>query len=206
MASEYKCDICGKPATVHITKIIDNKKVKIHLCSECAEKASLDAMNIPAEIFPKIKELEQQLISSHSAGNADLCPSCGASLSDIVKGTRFSCPDCYAALGNRLSEILMQMHGACRHVGKTPKAHAPNAIGAKALKVKALKPAKEQAKADEDIFAEELAAAMAEPAVLPEEPPAADNKESLQKKLQDAISEERYEDAALLRDKLKSFS
>jgi len=205
MASEYKCDICGKPATVHITKIIDNKKVKIHLCSECAEKASLDAMNIPAEIFPKIKELEQQLISSHSSGNADLCPSCGASLSEILKGSRFSCPDCYAALGQRLSEILMQMHGACRHVGKTPKRHAPNAIASKALKAKALKPAKEHAKADEDIFAEELAAAMAEPAVVPAEP-SADNKETLQKKLQDAISDERYEDAALLRDKLKSIS
>ena len=53
MANEYKCDICGKPATVHITKIIDSKKVKIHLCSECAEKASMDAINMPEQILPK---------------------------------------------------------------------------------------------------------------------------------------------------------
>ena len=60
MATEYKCDICGNPATVHITKIIDGKKIKIHLCSACAEKASLEAINLPAEIFPKIQELEKQ--------------------------------------------------------------------------------------------------------------------------------------------------
>ena len=67
MATEYKCDICGNPATVHITKIIDGKKITIHLCSACAEKASLEAINLPAEIFPKIQELEKQIADSHKA-------------------------------------------------------------------------------------------------------------------------------------------
>ncbi|MFH1542240.1 MAG: AAA family ATPase [bacterium] len=32
----YKCDVCGNPATVHITKIINGKKIVRHLCSDHA--------------------------------------------------------------------------------------------------------------------------------------------------------------------------
>ena len=68
MATEHKCDICGKPATVHITKIIDNKKVKIHLCSKCAEKASFDAINMPMDLLPKLQaNLRHFLVLSLSA-------------------------------------------------------------------------------------------------------------------------------------------
>ena len=35
------CDICGKkPATVHLTEIINGKVKEVHLCEECARKKS----------------------------------------------------------------------------------------------------------------------------------------------------------------------
>lgn len=125
MANEYKCDICGKPATVHITKIIESKKVKIHLCSECAEKMSMDALEIPEQIMPKIKELEEQLIKDVSkASKSGVCPTCGTSFVDVEKGARFGCPDCYETFSDKLPEFLAQMQFGSVHVGKSPKKHA----------------------------------------------------------------------------------
>lgn len=220
MATEYKCDICGNPATVHITKIIDGKKIKIHLCSACAEKASFDAMNLPAEIFPKIKELEKQMMSSHKT-KMETCPTCGASLSEIENGARFSCPDCYGALGERLFEIFSQMHGATAHCGKTPKFHKPNVgefdvLGKTVEKIeKILGDTCKDFLADAKLLADKIQPKLDVPADSVNQEAVSQEhvidfgqqpqtKETLQKELDDAISEERYEDAAKLRDKLKA--
>jgi len=37
MANPLKCDLCSKPATVHLTQILDNKVHKVDLCEECAQ-------------------------------------------------------------------------------------------------------------------------------------------------------------------------
>jgi protein arginine kinase activator len=37
MANSLKCDLCGKPATVHLTQIVNNKMHKVDLCEECAQ-------------------------------------------------------------------------------------------------------------------------------------------------------------------------
>ncbi len=229
MANEYKCDICGNAATVHITKIIDGKKVKIHLCSSCAEKASFDAVNLPLDIFPKLKELEKMM--SKKITNPDSCLTCGASLAEIEKGARFSCPDCYVALGNRLLEIFAQMHAATEHKGKSPKTHAPNCSVSLDLSKK-LRDFEDIA--NEEIFEENLESALADlvstvdndigeadvnksdsnskskspknKAKSAKKVAEEEDEQSLKKALDIAISEERYEDAANLRDKLKILS
>ena len=37
MASPLKCDLCGKPATVHLTQIVNSKMHKVDLCEACAQ-------------------------------------------------------------------------------------------------------------------------------------------------------------------------
>ena len=37
MANPLKCDLCSKPATVHLTQIVNNKVHKVDLCEACAE-------------------------------------------------------------------------------------------------------------------------------------------------------------------------
>ena len=217
MANEYKCDICGKPATVHITKIIESKKVKIHLCSECAEKMSMDALEIPEQIMPKIKELEEQLIKDVSkASKSGVCPTCETSFADVEKGSRFGCPDCYETFSDKLPEFLAQMQFGSVHVGKSPKKHADSHT---------LNPLELLGKAIEQvgkIFGiENKAAEEGQPAesAQPESGPQAaqeveqakqeDDAESidvLRAKLDEAIREERYEDAAKLRDRINSLS
>lgn len=221
MATQYKCDICGKPATFHITKIINGKKVKLHLCSECAEKASLDAVNLPLDLFPKLKELERQIMSEKVA-NPDSCPNCGASLKEIEKGARFSCTECYTALGNRLFELFAQMHAATDHKGKSPKVHAANCFAAIDMQKK-LRDFEEVA--GEELFDENLENVLddflkssPEPVKLsaevvetpkaeqPQPDRQPETEQSLQKELDRAIADERYEDAAKIRDKLKNLS
>ena len=214
MANEYKCDICGKPATVHITKIIDSKKVKIHLCSECAEKASMDAINMPEQILPKIKELEEQLIRDVSkASKSGVCPTCSTSFSDVEKGSRFGCPDCYDAFADKLPEFLSQMQFGALHIGKSPKKHADSS---------SLNPIDLLGKAIEQVgklfssplpqgAPEPLPEAPAEPAAALEAPesaaePDAESVDALRAQLDEAGREERYEDAAKLRDRINSLS
>jgi hypothetical protein len=38
MANPLKCDLCSKPATVHLTQILDNKVHKVDLCEACAQE------------------------------------------------------------------------------------------------------------------------------------------------------------------------
>ena len=37
MANSLKCDLCSKPATVHLTQIVNNKIHKVDLCEACAQ-------------------------------------------------------------------------------------------------------------------------------------------------------------------------
>ena len=36
-----KCQLCPKPATVHLTEILDGQKKELHLCQGCAESQQL---------------------------------------------------------------------------------------------------------------------------------------------------------------------
>ncbi|MGH7997663.1 MAG: UvrB/UvrC motif-containing protein, partial [Opitutaceae bacterium] len=37
MNNPLKCDFCSKPATVHLTQIVNNKVHKVDLCESCAQ-------------------------------------------------------------------------------------------------------------------------------------------------------------------------
>lgn len=203
---EYKCDICGAPATVHITKIIDGKKIKMHLCAACAEKNSaLASAGFPADIIPNIKKLEEQLLSAGNASKADLiCPSCGTSFEEFEKRGRFSCPACYEAFRDRLTEILAQMHGAINHVGKRPKCHSKPAIVEDSRQIEI--PFDKFEESGGNLPDEPPEAIGQSEPLKPEskEASAPETLESLKTQLDLAIADERYEDAAVLRDKINA--
>ncbi len=164
--NKYKCDICGKPATVHITKIVDGKKTVAHFCQDCA--ASFEA---EGGLIPKIQELEkafiegasQQLGAEESSGKElSVCSGCGSSFEEIEKSGRFHCPQCAEAFGEKSLAMIRQMQGgASRHIGKIPR---------------------------------KFEGTIDKGAVIAE----------LKTELERAIKQERYEEAAGIRDKLKS--
>lgn len=52
------CDLCGAPAIVQISNIIQGQRVAIHLCTECADRRSLSARRTHQQLSLGLKQTE----------------------------------------------------------------------------------------------------------------------------------------------------
>mgnify|MGYP000955025548 CR=1 FL=1 len=126
------CEDCQKrPATVHITKIVNNEKTQMHLCEECAKQkhlsfsSGLNAFGLdgsgfsvgkllssffdtPEESFSNVKETQK-------------CNRCGLTFSGFGKSGRFGCSQCYETFKDQMDPLLRRIHGKTYHVGKVPR-------------------------------------------------------------------------------------
>jgi protein arginine kinase activator len=115
-----KCQSCGNPATVHLTGIVKGKKEERHLCQACAEKEqaiSHQELNLPAIL--------QTLIGQHVGQLSDelarlTCPVCGIKYMEFRNEGRLGCPHDYTVFRAGLEPLLLRIHRAERHVGKSP--------------------------------------------------------------------------------------
>lgn len=119
MANPIKCSLCGKPATVHLTQIINNKVHKVDLCEECAQAKGVTDPNgfSLADLLVK-PELEG---GEGAAEGGLVCPKCGFTQQDFKKVGRFGCPACYEAFRPLLTPLLPSMHKGSVHSGKIPQ-------------------------------------------------------------------------------------
>jgi protein arginine kinase activator len=154
-----KCQSCENPATVHLTDIVNGKKKELHLCQTCAEKQQFLAhheLNLPAIL--------QTLIGQHVGQLSDelarlTCPVCGIKYMEFRAEGRLGCPHDYTVFRAGLQPLLMRIHRAERHVGKSP----------------ARRPTRQAVQSEIE----------------------------LRRQLRAAVDEERYEEAARLRDLLR---
>jgi protein arginine kinase activator len=117
MANPLKCDLCSKPATVHLTQILDNKVHKVDLCEECAqEKGVTDPSG-----FSLADLLLKASLNPDPANGGVRCEQCGFAPSDFKKQGRFGCPACYDAFKGILDPMLEGMHKGTVHSGKVPQ-------------------------------------------------------------------------------------
>jgi protein arginine kinase activator len=117
MANALKCDLCGKPATVHLTQIVDNKIHKVDLCEECAKaKGVTDPSG-----FSLADLLLKASLNPEPQADALRCPQCGFTQADFKKLGRFGCPACYDAFKEVIGPMLGNMHKGSVHVGKVPQ-------------------------------------------------------------------------------------
>ncbi len=193
-----KCQNCGiNDVTVHLRQSINGQTSEYALCSECAEKlgvggmfadfgsfGSFGGMNL-FEGFPFGGSVFSPLLSGMLGGHAAKtlpqtrrCATCGSSFEDITKRGKAGCADCYDLFADRLAPSIDRMHNGARHVGKLP---------GKAAQAPAPAPKAAPAEAKES-----------KPAA-----PQPDTIEVLRAKLKDAIAKEEYEQAAVLRDRIK---
>ncbi len=121
MGESLTCDLCGKPATVHLTKIVNNKIQKVDLCEECAQKkgvtspegyslADLLSKGVPGLSDPEPEPDPVQIE----------CDRCGLTPRDLKRTGRLGCPDCYTHLGRLIEPMLKTLHKDSRHTGKVP--------------------------------------------------------------------------------------
>jgi protein arginine kinase activator len=122
-----KCQKCAKPATFHITDIVEKGKHReFHFCDEHARQHLAPPDESSA---PPISELAKKLIVSGSAGtlrepspaDKQVCPICQITFLEFRNSGRLGCPYDYEVFRDELMPLLENIHGETRHSGKVPK-------------------------------------------------------------------------------------
>jgi len=122
------CQDCQKTeSTVHLTQIVNNKKVVLNLCKNCAEKRGFHSPfeNIP---FPLAEFVTGMMSIGKSPADTEKfkalksikCSSCGLTFEALSKIGRFGCGKCYVTFGPDLNDLLRKIHGSNEHRGKVP--------------------------------------------------------------------------------------
>lgn len=122
-----KCQKCDKPATFHITDLVDGEAKEVHLCEACAKEFLSPAMEDSDSVVPAMAGLlAQQLAVGETAEELarlddKVCPVCGISFLEFRKQGRLGCPHDYVHFAKELEPLLVNIHGESNHIGKTPK-------------------------------------------------------------------------------------
>jgi len=155
------CQICKqREATVHYTRILNQQKVEMYVCEQCAREKNELKINIPNLIsgimgFNPIGELHEQPVAMAKCGK------CGMTIQELNKTGMLGCTNCYKVFGDSIQATLKGIHGNVKHHGK--------------IHVKISGKIKE-----------------------------ANNLRLLKEDLQKCISREEYEQAAIIRDKIRA--
>lgn len=125
------CEECGKrPATLHLTKIVNGEKTEYHICEQCAkEKGDVfggfgnfginQLLTGLLNFDPMIKK--ESFKEGTNTQKALRCETCGLTYAQFSKSGRFGCSDCYQFLGDRLDPLFRRIHGNTQHIGKVPE-------------------------------------------------------------------------------------
>lgn len=123
------CDECReRPASVHITKIVNGEKTQVRLCKDCAAKYQQQLGFGITPDFSFHKFLAGILDSDSFEGPIGTgyrkkleCEQCGLSYSQFRDTGRLGCDKCYETFSEKLDPVLRRIHGSIRHTGKVPK-------------------------------------------------------------------------------------
>lgn len=120
------CDICGKkPATVHLTEIIDEQMNELHLCEDCArhKSAAMEQQFGLSDLLAGMADFEKPASSNKEEEIVTVkCPACGLTYADFKKIGRLGCKECYNVFRKYLAPLLKRIHGSNQHIGKNPQA------------------------------------------------------------------------------------
>jgi protein arginine kinase activator len=123
-----KCQKCNKPATFHITDLVDGIS-ELHLCESCAQSflspAGDDSKEAPFGSGVSGFIAQQLAVGETAEELARLdqrsCPVCGITFLEFRKQGRLGCPYDYTCFAKELEPLLLNIHDDTRHVGKVPK-------------------------------------------------------------------------------------
>ncbi len=180
------CDNCRKrEANVRYSENINGRKKEMNLCEECSKKLGISNMDfsMPIDFSSFLGEFLEDFTTPEFMAmplfneiKTLKCNSCGYTFEDIASTGKLGCGNCYSVFEERLDPIIRRIQGANHHVGRVGK-----------------------------IIDSKIEQKMANTATTKKEESEKENTlENLQKKLKKAIKEERYEDAAKIRDEIKN--
>jgi protein arginine kinase activator len=192
------CERCKlREATIQYTEVVNGVKKEHNFCTQCAREMDFGQVSAIFEgDFPFSKILSAILGEETQAENENYskieCPNCHTTYQEFIDNFRFGCPDCYEVFDLLIQDSIKQLQGSDQHKGKHPK------YGMKMVPESLIRnlPGETDKK---------------DTAKTPEEK-ASDKKRSdalqeiraLKLKLNQAVREEQYEEAARFRDQIKS--
>lgn len=178
------CQNCNEnEANVKYTQIINGVKKQMNLCNRCAKELGIDNIsfdmkmdfsNFLGDIF---EDFEESFIPSLVKPETLLCNKCKSSYDDFIKNGKFGCDKCYETFEDKIDNILKNIHGANKHIGRNIK-QIENKENSNNKNDKQKDKYNKEIKINEQI-------------------------EELKIRLKQEIKEERYEDAAKTRDEIK---
>lgn len=120
------CQDCRKrEAQVHLTQILNNEKIGLSLCKECAAARGFHSPldNIPFPLAEILSGLAKNAGSTSKSEPMEslVCPVCKVTFEEFTRLGRFGCGNCYRAFRPRLEGIMRKIHGASLHRGKNPR-------------------------------------------------------------------------------------
>lgn len=186
------CQNCGKnEANIRYTQIINGVKKEVALCSECAAKLGLENMDIPINFNSFLGDFFNDFAEREFLPNLKTeevrCKNCNMSYDDFINTGMFGCSKCYDTFSSPIDSLLKNLHGTAKHIGRGPK--ETNKESDK--KTNLSSEIEEKCKVENKVKSDEENK---------------DNKTKLEQELAKAIKEERYEDAAKIRDELKEMN
>lgn len=119
------CQNCQKRiANVHFTQVINNKKVEMYLCEQCAnEQREQFSFGSPLNINDFFSGILGFVSESQYRTNPPenlKCEKCGMSYDEFQKSGKVGCNNCYELFQSRLDPLLKRLHGNVEHHGKIP--------------------------------------------------------------------------------------
>lgn len=120
------CQQCQKRlANVYFTQVVNNKKVEMYLCEQCAEERrqlSLESSLNINDFFAGLMGLVNatSYIANAQTDQEMVCSKCGMSFDEFQKTGKMGCSQCYQAYGDKMRNLLKRLHGNITHNGKMP--------------------------------------------------------------------------------------
>ena len=189
------CEKCRtREANIRYTEVINGIKTEHNLCSQCAREmdfghysAMFDTDYPIGKLLSDLFGLTGEETEQEDAGlDQVVCPTCHTAYSDFVKNSRFGCPDCYGVFDLLMSENIKRIQGSANHKGKHPRFHYENEVG----------PEKKASDVE--------SSAVEKTDWNPEDAEREEKLAVLKSRLQEAILEEEYEQAAKYRDEIRA--
>ena len=178
------CDNCKKnEANVRYYENINGEKKELKLCEECSKKLGINKkmnfdFSMPIDFSNFFGDFMEDLATPEfmpllNEVKKMKCDNCGYTFDYILNTGKLGCGECYSVFENELDPIIKKLQGGNRHIGRMGKI-----LDEKEKNKEVNKEVSENTKKISRL-------------------------EELKQELKKVINEERYEDAAKIRDEIK---
>ena len=111
------CDLCGKNAVYHDTRIYNGVTKTVNLCEEHAREAGVDIGPHGISI-----SLNPEILGIGLLPTIQACPDCGMTLAIYKENSLLGCPECYVTFEKQLLPVIASLQEKhTQHVGRSPR-------------------------------------------------------------------------------------